>query len=179
MESPTVYYCKNKECDFTIFKEDKNLSSLKVKVTGGNDNGQTSFSGTAKADSGYSYLNSSLQGTVLNNNSLPVINYPLDSLVIKKVDSTNGNLLEGAVFEVVQVSEGISGSNGTTIGRYTNDESGIIVITVLEAGHYLVREVQTQQNYTLQENSTQNAYMKVNDTSIVELTFTNDLNCES
>lgn len=100
-------------------------------------------------------------------------NYPLNSLVIKKTDAITSEMLEGAAFEVRKVSEDISGNSGTIIGRYTTDSSGIIVITGLEAGAYLIEEVQAPANYLISENSKQQAWLKADGTSVVEVTFAN------
>lgn len=100
-------------------------------------------------------------------------NYPLNSLVIKKTDAITSEMLEGAAFEVRKVSEDISGNSGTIIGRYTTDSSGIVVITGLEAGAYLIEEVQAPANYLISENSKQQAWLKADGTSVVEVTFAN------
>lgn len=100
-------------------------------------------------------------------------NYPLNSIVIKKTDANTSKLLAGAAFEVRKVSGDISGSSGTIIGRYTTDDSGIIVITGLEAGAYLIEEVRPPANYLLSENSKQQAWLKADGTSVVEVTFAN------
>lgn len=100
-------------------------------------------------------------------------NYPLNSIVIKKTDANTSKLLEGAAFEVRKVSGDISGNSGTIIGRYNTDDSGIIVITGLEAGAYIIEEVQPPANYLLSENSKQQAWLKADGTSVVEVTFAN------
>lgn len=100
-------------------------------------------------------------------------NYPLNSIVIKKTDANTSKLLAGAAFEVRKVSGDISGNSGTIIGRYTTDDSGIIVITGLEAGAYLIEEVQPPANYLLSENSKQQAWLKADGTSVIEVTFAN------
>ena len=100
-------------------------------------------------------------------------NYPLNSIVIKKTDAITSEMLEGAVFEVRKVSEDISGNSGTIIGRYTTDSSGIIVITGLEAGAYIIEEVQSPNHYLISENSKQQAWLKADGTSIVEVAFAN------
>ena len=100
-------------------------------------------------------------------------NYPLNSIVIKKTDANTTKLLAGAAFEVRKVSGDISGNSGTIIGRYTTDDSGIIVITGLEAGAYIIEEVQPPANYLLSENSKQQAWLKADGTSVVEVTFAN------
>lgn len=100
-------------------------------------------------------------------------NYPLNSIVIKKTDANTSKLLAGAAFEVRKVSEDISGNSGTIIGRYTTGNSGIIVITGLEAGAYIIEEVKPPANYLLSENSKQQAWLKADGTSVVEVTFAN------
>ena len=100
-------------------------------------------------------------------------NYPLNSIVIKKTDANTSKLLAGAAFEVRKVSGDISGNSGTIIGRYTTDDSGIIVITGLEAGAYIIEEVQPPANYLLSENSKQQAWLKADGTSVVEVAFAN------
>ncbi len=102
-----------------------------------------------------------------------VPNYPLNSIVIKKTDANTSEMLAGAVFEVRKVSGDISGNSGTIIGRYNTDNSGIIVITGLEAGAYIIEEVQPPTNYLLSENSKQQAWLKADGTSVVEVTFAN------
>jgi len=102
-----------------------------------------------------------------------IVNYPLNSIVIKKEDATTSELLAGAVFEVRKVSEDISGNSGTIIGRYKTDSSGIIVITGLSSGAYIIEEVQPPTNYLLSENSQQQAWLKADGTSIVEVVYSN------
>jgi uncharacterized surface anchored protein len=72
------------------------------------------------------------------------------------------------------VTEDISGTSGTVIGTYTTGHSGIIVITGLEPGGYIVEETRAPSNYALVENNQQQAWLKPDGTSIVELSFRND-----
>ncbi|MCL2400834.1 MAG: SpaA isopeptide-forming pilin-related protein, partial [Defluviitaleaceae bacterium] len=60
-----------------------------------------------------------------------VFNWPLNSIVIKKVCSVTGQLLPDATFNLIHTSAGVSGTLGTVIGTYTTGPSGIIVITGL------------------------------------------------
>mgnify|MGYP000464785305 CR=1 FL=1 len=69
-----------------------------------------------------------------------IVNYPLNSLVIKKADANTGEMLDGATFEVFRITGETSGQNGKLICTATTDHSGVIVITGLEAGAYAVRE---------------------------------------
>ena len=87
-------------------------------------------------------------------------NYPLNSIVIKKTDATNGRLLEGATFELIHVSTGESGTKGTVIGRFTTNHSGIIVLTGLEPGSYAVEEVIPPNNYMLSVNNRQTVFLR-------------------
>jgi TQXA domain-containing protein len=102
-----------------------------------------------------------------------VIDYPLNSIVIRKAHAVTGELLSGAVFEVRKVTEDVSGSSGTVIGRYTTDNSGVIVLTGLAPGGYIVEEIQAPPNFLLSENAQQQAWLKWDGTSIVEVTFAN------
>ncbi len=111
--------------------------------------------------------------SVVYNSSLDFDNYPLNSIVIKKVDALTGELLNGATFELIKVAEGVSGSQGTTIGTYTTDYTGVIVITGLTSGHYIVRETKAPINYDMNVNNQQQAYLAEDGTSIVELMFSN------
>nr|WP_297999994.1 SpaA isopeptide-forming pilin-related protein [uncultured Anaerotignum sp.] len=141
-------------------------------LTAGSVDSQTPSSGS----SGTGNTASQSKVTVTSGNDYigeEIPNYPLSSLVIKKTDAITSEMLEGAAFEVRKVSEDISGNSGTIIGRYTTDSSGIIVITGLEAGAYLIEEVQAPTNYLISENSKQQAWLKADGTSVVEVTFAN------
>ncbi len=111
--------------------------------------------------------------SVVYSSSLDFDNYPLNSIVIKKVDALTGQLLNGATFELIKVAEGVSGSQGTTIGNYTTDHTGVIVVTGLSSGHYIVRESKAPINYDMNVNNQQQAFLAEDGTSIVELMFSN------
>lgn len=100
-------------------------------------------------------------------------NWPQNSIILKKSSGVTGQLLAGATFEVIHVSQGISGTQGTVIGRFTTDSSGVIVISGLDPGAVVVREVVPPTGYTLSENNLQHAWLRADGTSVVELTFTN------
>ena len=101
-------------------------------------------------------------------------NWPLNSIVIKKANSVTGELLQGATFEVIHTSAGVSGTMGTVIGRYTTDHSGIIVLTGLVPGSYVVREVIPPTNFTLSLNNSQTVHLMADGHSVVEVVFDND-----
>lgn len=102
-----------------------------------------------------------------------IVNYPLNSLVIKKADANTGEMLDGATFEVFRITGETSGQNGKLICTATTDHSGVIVITGLEAGAYAVREVKAPNNYIIAETDMQTVNMKADGTSVVEVVFRN------
>ena len=102
-----------------------------------------------------------------------VWNFPLNSIVIKKSDANTGTMLSGATFELRRVTGSVTGQGGTLIGTYTTGASGIIVITGLEGGGYIVEETIPPHGYTLAENNIQQVWLAHDQTSIVELNFRN------
>lgn len=102
-----------------------------------------------------------------------IVNYPLNSIVIKKSDANTGEMLAGATFEVIKVTGATSGQNGTVVCTVTTDVSGVVVITGLEAGAYTVREIKAPENYTISETNMQSVNLKADGTSIVEVLFNN------
>lgn len=102
-----------------------------------------------------------------------IVNYPLNSLVIKKADANTGEMLDGATFEVFRITGETSGQNGKLICTATTDHSGVIVITELEAGAYAVRETKAPNNYIIAETDMQTVNMKADGTSVVEVVFRN------
>ena len=142
--------------------ENVNSNGNSQNENAGNVDGDSISTGDIKVSSGNDYVVGE-----------EITNYPLNSLVIKKEDATTSKLLAGAVFEVRKVSEDISGNSGTVIGRYKTDSSGIIIVTGLTAGAYIIEEVQAPTNYLLSENSQQQAWLKPDGTSIVEITYSN------
>jgi len=102
-----------------------------------------------------------------------IVNYPLNSIVVKKSDANTGEMLSGATFEVIRVTGETSGQNGTLICTVTTDISGVIVITGLEAGAYTVREIKAPTNYFISETNMQSVNLKADGTSIVEVLFNN------
>lgn len=102
-----------------------------------------------------------------------IVNYPLNSIVIKKSDANTGEMLEGATFEVIRVTGETSGQNGTVVCTVTTDHSGVVVITGLEAGAYAIRETKAPQNYLIDETNLQTVNLKADGTSVVEAIFRN------
>ena len=100
-------------------------------------------------------------------------NFPLNSIVIKKTNSVTSELLAGATFGLYRADEQVSGVPGTLIGRYTTDHSGIVVVTGLQPGFYVVKEEQAPPFFLLSENNQQNGFLKADGTSVLEFSFAN------
>jgi len=100
-------------------------------------------------------------------------NFPLNSIVIRKSSATTGQMLQGAVFQVRKVTENISGQSGTIIGTFTTPMSGIIVITGLEPGGYIIEEISPPAGYLLADNNRIQIWLKYDGTSIEEARFEN------
>lgn len=158
--------------------EEKIADNSGVKATNGNVGAETSKT-EVKATSGFEYMSSEV-ASALQAQAGSVVpldaeigNYPLNSIVIRKTDAITGQLLPGARFKLFRMTEEISGSGGTLIGEYTTDNSGIIIITGLEPGGYFIVEDKPPANYLLSENSTRQAWLKPDGTTIAEITFAN------
>jgi uncharacterized surface anchored protein len=98
-------------------------------------------------------------------------NWPLNSIVIKKTHAITGELLAGAAFGLYRADEQVSGVPGTMVGRYTTDNSGVIVITGLEPGYYVAVEEQAPPNFLISENGLQNGFLKPDGTTVPEFSF--------
>ena len=108
------------------------------------------------------------------NNDLHVWNFPQNSLIIRKENAITGESLQGATFSVTQISSGNdSGLAGTIIGYFTTNHSGIIVISGLDPGYFVIEETVPPNFFTLSTNNRQHAFLRPDGTSIVEVTFSN------
>ena len=113
-------------------------------------------------------------GEVFWNNELEVWNFPQNTLVIRKENAITGELLAGARFSLTRVSSGNdSGLHGTTIGEWTTNSSGILVISGLDPGFFVIEEQVAPRYFTLSANTRQHVFMRPDDTSIVSVTFSN------
>jgi uncharacterized repeat protein (TIGR01451 family) len=100
-------------------------------------------------------------------------NYPLNSIVIKIEDIVTHAMLGGARFEIYYNNQAVSGSYGTLVATVDSDGSGVIVLSGLPSGYYIVRETVPPNNYHLSINNEQHAYIKPDGTSVEELVFSN------
>jgi uncharacterized surface anchored protein len=100
-------------------------------------------------------------------------NYPLNSIVIKVEDAVTHRLLGGARFEIYFSNEAVSGGHGTLVATVDSDSSGVIIISGIPSGYYIVRQTAPPTNYQLSITNEQHAFIKPDGTSIVELVFSN------
>ena len=101
-------------------------------------------------------------------------NIPKSALVIRKIDSDTGAPLANAWFRVRYLG-GTSGSGGTIIGEYNTSANGNIVVTGLDAGTYIVEEVNAPDGYVI-DTAPQTAYISGKEQDCIALTFTNSKN---
>ena len=106
--------------------------------------------------------------------TLEFFNQPKGGLVIVKKDSITGEPLKGVEFkvttstgEVVDSNEGVTSSNGI----YKTDENGIIEISKLKPGTYVIAETKTLPNYEL-DAASQTVVVNADDTQTVSFTNT-------
>jgi uncharacterized surface anchored protein len=100
-------------------------------------------------------------------------NYPLNSIVIKIEDIVTHTMLGGARFEIYYNNDAQSGGYGTLVATVDSDGSGVIVISGIPSGYYIVRQTVPPNNYHLSINNEQHCYIKPDGTSIEELVFSN------
>ena len=139
----------------------------------GADSGTSADGNTAEPNNGISVMSGNDFAPTTNAQGEIVYNYPLNSIVIKKTNIVTGELLAGATFGLYRADEQVSGVPGTLIGRYTTDHSGVIVITGLQPGFYVVKEEQAPPFFLLSENNQQNGFLKADGTSVLEFSFAN------
>jgi uncharacterized repeat protein (TIGR01451 family) len=100
-------------------------------------------------------------------------NYPLNSIVIKIEDIVTHQMLGGARFEIYYNNQAVSGGYGTLVATADTDGSGVIVLSGIPGGYYIVRQTVPPNNYQLSVNNEQHCYIKPDGTSIEELVFSN------
>jgi uncharacterized repeat protein (TIGR01451 family) len=116
---------------------------------------------------------------VITSSSVPAyaadgaVNYPLNSIVIKVEDAVTHSMLAGARFEIYYNNQSQSGGYGTLVATVDTDASGVIVVSGIPSGYYIVRQTVPPNNYHLSINNEQNCYIKPDGTSIEELVFSN------
>ena len=76
-------------------------------------------------------------------------NYPLNSVVIKVEDIVTHSMLGGARFEIYYSNDAQSGGYGTLVATVDSDGSGVIVLSGIPSGYYIVRQTIPPNNYHL------------------------------
>ena len=100
-------------------------------------------------------------------------NTPLSAIVVKKVDSSTGDPLQGAWFRV-RFLGGTSGSGGTIIAERQTSSNGTFVLTGLKAGTYVIEEISAPDGYVLSEDDIQTVYLSGKDQDVITVTFGNE-----
>ena len=100
-------------------------------------------------------------------------NYPLNSIVIKIEDAVTHRMLGGARFEIFYSNDALSGGYGTLVATVDSDSSGVIILSGIPSGYYIVRQTMPPTNYQLSINNEQHCFIKPDGTSIEELVFSN------
>ncbi|MDR0819591.1 MAG: hypothetical protein LBN43_08495, partial [Oscillospiraceae bacterium] len=100
-------------------------------------------------------------------------NYPLNALVIKLEDIITHEMLGGGRFEIYYNNSEVSGGYGTLVATVDTDGSGVIVLSGVPSGYYIVRQTVPPNNYQLSIKNEQNVYLKPDGTSVQELVFSN------
>jgi len=100
-------------------------------------------------------------------------NTPLSAIIVKKVDASNGDPLQGAWFRV-RFLGGTSGSGGTIIAERQTSSNGTFVLTGLKAGTYVIEEISAPDGYVLSEDDIQTVYLSGNDQDVITVTFGNE-----
>lgn len=133
-----------------------------------------------KAPQGYAINSTPIEFQMIGNQFLQLTmpNSKLQGLIIQKIDATDKQALEGAVFEVWQSSDSsnTSVSNGTPagnlIGTYTTDHRGLIELHDLADGVYTVSEIKAPDGYMLTK-ANQVVSIKASNNTPTTVTFTN------
>lgn len=103
--------------------------------------------------------------------SLSFQNTPLSAIVVLKKDSVNGNPVSGCTFQLRYLG-GTSGTEGTVIGSKTTGVNGSIIWTGLEAGTYLVEEVEAADGYNI-VTAMKTVYISGKEQDVITVEFDN------
>ena len=82
--------------------------------------------------------------TTYPNNTASFSNRPLNSIEIVKLDEITKNPLSNAVFSIIK-------SNGDRIGSFRTDSDGMVLLTGLTEGQYIISEISAPDGYILNE----------------------------
>ena len=103
--------------------------------------------------------------------SLTFENTPLSAIIVLKKDSVNGNPVHGCTFQLRYLG-GTSGTGGTVIGQKTTGTNGSVIWTQLEAGTYIVEEIEAADGYNI-VTAAQTVYISGKDQDVITVEFDN------
>ena len=99
-------------------------------------------------------------------------NTPKNAIIIEKYDSVTHEALPGCTFQLRYLS-GTSGTGGTVIGQKVTGKNGIAMWTGLDAGAYVIEEVDPADGYSI-INATETVYLADNgEQSVITVRFNN------
>ena len=99
-------------------------------------------------------------------------NTPLNAIVVEKYDSVTHEALPGCTFQL-RFLGGTSGTGGTTIGQKVTGKNGTAIWTGLNAGTYIVEEVDPADGYSI-INASETIYLADSgEQSVVTVRFDN------
>ena len=99
-------------------------------------------------------------------------NVPLNAIIVEKYDSVAGEALAGATFQLRYLG-GTSGTGGTIIGQKVTGQNGTAIWTGLEAGTYILEEVDPADGYSIIQSSETVYLADSGEQSVITVRFEN------
>ena len=99
-------------------------------------------------------------------------NTPLNAIIVQKYDSVTGEALPGCTFQL-RFLGGTSGTGGTVIGQKVTGKNGTAIWTGLEAGTYILEEVDPADGYSIIQSSETIYLADSGEQSVVTVRFEN------
>ncbi|MCL2776340.1 MAG: SpaA isopeptide-forming pilin-related protein, partial [Oscillospiraceae bacterium] len=138
--------------EFKVTRANGEVIGIKTTDIGGNAIFDDLEPGTyivteTRAPDGY-VLDATSQTVVVTSDKITTVNFenrPYSGIQIIKKNSVTGTVVAGAEFRVTK-------TNGETVGSYTTDSSGTVIVENLVPGSYVITETKAPQFYVL--NST-------------------------
>jgi uncharacterized surface anchored protein len=157
-----------KDAEFTVYK----MSGEIVGVYTTDGNGIIILDGLmpgwykaaeSKAPDGYMLDDTPKDFEITSDQFIKLVfeNIPMSGLQIKKIDSATGNAIEGVEFEIAEM-------DGTQIGRFTTDKSGLIFVPDLMPGYYTVTETRAADGYLI-DNAPRNVEIREGENTTITI----------
>ncbi len=99
-------------------------------------------------------------------------NTPKNAIIIEKYDSVTHQALPGCTFQLRYLS-GTSGTGGTVIGQKVTGKNGIAMWTGLDAGTYVIEEVEAADGYNIVKSSETVYLADSGEQSVITVRFNN------